>query len=135
MVAPSRANLPMAKSRYTAIIISVVVFLLLTSSVLVTSIYNSLKIRDLRAGTLLSSNLRSDLPTLTKEIYLLNNMRVRNEDAAEIQALTNKVSEITKTVDTEIDILEKAATWLSAVMKCPTFRSVKVISKSLSMRP
>ncbi len=107
MVAPSRANLPMAKSRYTAIIISVVVFLLLTSSVLVTSIYNSLKIRDLRAGTLLSSNLRSDLPTLTKEIYLLNNMRVRNEDAAEIQALTNKVSEITKTVDTEIDILEK----------------------------
>lgn len=107
MVAPSRANLPMAKSRYTAIIISVVVFLLLTSSVLVTSIYNSLKIRDLRAGTLLSSNLRSDLPTLTKEIYLLNNMRVRNEDAAEIQALTNKVSEMTKAVDTEIDILEK----------------------------
>lgn len=107
MVAPSRSNLPMAKSRYTAIVVSVVVFLLLTSGVLVTSIYNSLKIRDLRAGTLLSSNLRSDIPTLTKEIYLLNSVRAREQDAANAQALTNKVSEMTKEVDAEIDILEK----------------------------
>lgn len=107
MAAPSRSHLPIAKSRYTAIIVSVVVFLLLTSSVLVTSIYNSLKIRDLRAGTLLSSNLRSDIPTLTKEIYLLNSMRARNEDAAAIQAITTKVSEMTKQIDADIEVLEK----------------------------
>lgn len=107
MAAPSRSNLPIAKSRYTAIVVSVVVFLLLTSGVLVTSIYNSLKIRDLRAGTLLSSNLRSDIPTLTKEIYLLNSMRAREDAPAEVEAQKSKVSEMTKTVDAEIDILEK----------------------------
>lgn len=107
MAAPSRSNLPMAKSRYTAIVVSVVVFLLLTSGVLVTSIYNSLKIRDLRAGTLLSSNLRSDIPTLTKEIYLLNSLRGRDQDGADSQSLASKVATLTKDVDAEIDTLEK----------------------------
>ena len=71
----SRPNLEIPKNRYTSIIVSVVIFLLLTSGVLVTSIYNSLKIRDLRAGSALSSNIRSDIPNLTQEIYLLSIMR------------------------------------------------------------
>ncbi|MDN5891674.1 MAG: hypothetical protein L0H51_05855 [Psychrobacter sp.] len=91
MDAPStRSNLDISKNRYTSIVVSVVIFLLLTSGVLVTSIYNSLKIRDLRAGTTLSSDLRSDIPTLTQEIYLLNIMRQQQQPASALQSQAAK---------------------------------------------
>ena len=105
MDVPSRSNLDIPKSRYTAIIVSVVIFLLLTSGVLVTSIYNSLKIRDLRAGTALSANLRSDIPRLTQEIYLLNTMREQKQLAAELAIQTTKVNQLAESIDAEVKTL------------------------------
>ena len=105
MDVPSRSNLDIPKSRYTAIIVSVVIFLLLTSGVLVTSIYNSLKIRDLRAGTALSANLRSDMPRLTQEIYLLNTMREQKQLAAELAIQTTKVNQLAESIDAEVKTL------------------------------
>ncbi|ALF60823.1 chemotaxis protein CheA [Psychrobacter urativorans] len=102
---PSRSNLDIPKSRYTAIIVSVVIFLLLTSGVLITSIYNSLKIRDLRAGTALSANLRSDIPRLTQEIYLLNTMREQKQLAAELAIQTTKVNKLAESIDAEVKTL------------------------------
>lgn len=101
----SRPNLEIPKSRYTSIIVSVVIFLLLTSGVLVTSIYNSLKIRDLRAGTSLSTNIRSDIPKLTQEIYLLNIMRQQQQLAPVLQLQTEKVTQLTEALDEEITTL------------------------------
>ena len=105
MDVPSRSNLDIPKSRYTAIIVSVVIFLLLTSGVLVTSIYNSLKIRDLRAGTALSANLRSNMPRLTQEIYLLNTMREQKQLAAELAIQTTKVNQLAESIDAEVKTL------------------------------
>ncbi|MBU5616710.1 hypothetical protein KPY62_06300 [Psychrobacter sp. TAE2020] len=51
----SSTNTP--KSRYAPIIISVIIFLILSSDILITSIYNSLKILDLRAAVSLSTKL------------------------------------------------------------------------------
>ncbi|HAR76887.1 MAG TPA: chemotaxis protein CheA [Psychrobacter sp.] len=95
------------KSRYTSIIVSVVIFLLLTSGVLVTSIYNSLKIRDLRAGSALSSNLRSDIPHLTQEIYLLNIMRQQQQPVTALQSQEAKITQLTQDIDKEITTLSK----------------------------
>ena len=105
MDTPLRSNLEIPKNRYTAIIVSVVIFLLLTSGVLITSIYNSLKIRDLRAGTALSANLRSNIPQLTQEIYLLNAMRQQKQIAAELDIQKNKVSQLAETLDNEVKTL------------------------------
>ena len=105
MSAPLGSNLEISKNRYTAIIVSVVIFLLLTSGVLFTSIYNSLKIRDLRAGTTLSANLRSDIPRLTQEVYLLNTMRDQNQLASELEVQTNKVNQLTQSIDNEVKTL------------------------------
>ena len=105
MSAPSGSKLDNTKNRYTAIIISVVIFLLLTSGVLITSIYNSLKIRDLRAGTTLSANLRSDIPRLTQEIYLLNTMREQKQLAAELDIQKTKVNQLAESIDTEVKTL------------------------------
>ena len=105
MSAPLGSNLEISKNRYTAIIVSVVIFLLLTSGVLITSIYNSLKIRDLRAGTTLSANLRSDIPRLTQEIYLLNTMRDQNQIASELEIQTNKINELTQSIDNAVKTL------------------------------
>ena len=105
MSAPLGSNLEISKNRYTAIIVSVVIFLLLTSGVLFTSIYNSLKIRDLRAGTTLSANLRSDIPRLTQEVYLLNIMRDQNQLASELEVQTNKVNQLTQSIDNEVKTL------------------------------
>ena len=103
----SRPNLEIPKSRYTSIIVSVVIFLLLTSGVLVTSIYNSLKIRDLRAGSALSSNLRSDIPHLTQEIYLLNIMRQQQQPVTALQSQEAKITQLTQDIDKEITTLSK----------------------------
>ena len=103
----SRPNLEIPKSRYTSIIVSVVIFLLLTSGVLVTSIYNSLKIRDLRAGSALSSNLRSDIPHLTQEIYLLNIMRQQQQPVSALQSQEAKITQLTQDIDKEITTLSK----------------------------
>ena len=103
----SRPNLEIPKSRYTSIIVSVVIFLLLTSGVLVTSIYNSLKIRDLRAGSALSSNLRSDIPHLTQEIYLLNIMRQQQQPVSALQLQEAKITQLTQDIDKEITTLSK----------------------------
>ena len=105
MSAPSGLNLDNTKNRYTAIIVSVVIFLLLTSGVLITSIYNSLKIRDLRAGTTLSANLRSDIPRLTQEIYLLNTMREQKQIASELDIQKNKITQLTQSIDTAVKTL------------------------------
>ena len=105
MSAPLGSNSEISKNRYTAIIVSVVIFLLLTSGVLITSIYNSLKIRDLRAGTTLSTNLRSDIPRLTQEIYLLNTMRDQNQITSELEIQTNKISQLTQEIDSEVKTL------------------------------
>lgn len=105
MDAPLRSNSEIPKNRYTAIIVSVVIFLLLTSGVLITSIYNSLKIRDLRAGTALSANLRSDIPRLTQEIYLLNTMREQKQLAAELDIQKTKVNQLAESLDTEVKTL------------------------------
>ncbi|WP_352336738.1 ATP-binding protein [Psychrobacter sp. 16-MNA-CIBAN-0192] len=105
MDAPLRSNSEIPKNRYTAIIVSVVIFLLLTSGVLITSIYNSLKIRDLRAGTALSANLRSDIPRLTQEIYLLNTMREQKQLAAELDIQKTKVNQLATSIDTEVKTL------------------------------
>ncbi|MGP9636098.1 ATP-binding protein [Psychrobacter sp. AOP3-A1-26] len=108
MDAPStRSNLDISKNRYTSIVVSVVIFLLLTSGVLVTSIYNSLKIRDLRAGTTLSSDLRSDIPTLTQEIYLLNIMRQQQQPASALQSQAAKITQLTQELDREITTLSE----------------------------
>lgn len=108
MDAPStRSNLDISKNRYTSIVVSVVIFLLLTSGVLVTSIYNSLKIRDLRAGTTLSSDLRSDIPTLTQEIYLLNIMRQQQQPASALQSQAAKITQLTQELDKEITTLNE----------------------------
>ncbi|MBE0405486.1 Hpt domain-containing protein [Psychrobacter sp. FME5] len=96
-----------SKNRYTSIVVSVVIFLLLTSGVLVTSIYNSLKIRDLRAGTTLSSDLRSDIPTLTQEIYLLNIMRQQQQPASALQSQAAKITQLTQELDKEITTLNE----------------------------
>ena len=103
----SRPNLEIPKSRYMSIIVSVVIFLLLTSGVLVTSIYNSLKIRDLRAGSALSSNLRSDIPHLTQEIYLLNIMRQQQQPVSALQSQEAKITQLTQDIDKEITTLSK----------------------------
>ena len=103
----SRPNLEIPKNRYTSIIVSVVIFLLLTSGVLVTSIYNSLKIRDLRAGSALSSNIRSDIPNLTQEIYLLNIMRQQQQPASALQLQEAKITKLTAEIDKEITTLSK----------------------------
>ncbi len=103
----SRPNLEIPKNRYTSIIVSVVIFLLLTSGVLITSIYNSLKIRDLRAGTALSSNLRSDLPILTQEIYLLNIMREQQQPASVLQSQVAKITQLTAEIDREVTTLNE----------------------------
>ena len=103
----SRPNLEIPKNRYTSIIVSVVIFLLLTSGVLVTSIYNSLKIRDLRAGSTLSSNIRSDIPNLTQEIYLLNIMRQQQQPASVLQSQGAKVTKLTAEIDKEITTLSE----------------------------
>lgn len=105
MAEPLKSNLEIPKSRYTAIIVSVVIFLLLTSGVLVTSIYNSLKIRDLRAGTALSTNLRSDIPRLTQEIYLLNTMRDQKQLPAELDIQTDRINALTESIDKEVNTL------------------------------
>ena len=105
MAAPSRSNLEIPKSRYTAIIVSVVIFLLLTSGVLITSIYNSLKIRDLRAGTALSANLRSNMPQLTQEMYLLNIMRDQNQLAAELDIQKDKINKLADSIDQQVKTL------------------------------
>ncbi|MDE4454608.1 chemotaxis protein CheA [Psychrobacter sp. DAB_AL62B] len=97
----------MPKNRYTSIIVSVVIFLLLTSGVLVTSIYNSLKIRDLRAGSALSSNIRSDIPKLTQEIYLLNIMRQQQQPASALQSQEAKITKLTAEIDKEITTLSR----------------------------
>lgn len=103
----SRPNLEIPKNRYTSIIVSVVIFLLLTSGVLVTSIYNSLKIRDLRAGSALSSNIRSDIPNLTQEIYLLNIMRQQQQPASALQSQEAKITKLTAEIDKEITTLSQ----------------------------
>ena len=103
----SRPNLEIPKNRYTSIIVSVVIFLLLTSGVLVTSIYNSLKIRDLRAGSALSSNIRSDIPNLTQEIYLLNIMRQQQQPASALQSQEAKITKLTSEIDKEITTLSE----------------------------
>ena len=103
----SRPNLEIPKNRYTSIIVSVVIFLLLTSGVLVTSIYNSLKIRDLRAGSALSSNIRSDIPNLTQEIYLLNIMRQQQQPASALQSQEAKITKLTAEIDKEVTTLSQ----------------------------
>ena len=103
----SRPNLDIPKNRYTSIIVSVVIFLLLTSGVLVTSIYNSLKIRDLRAGSALSSDIRSDIPKLTQELYLLNIMRQQQQPASALQSQTAKISQLTQETDKKVTTLSE----------------------------
>ena len=103
----SRPNLEIPKNRYTSIIVSVVIFLLLTSGVLVTSIYNSLKIRDLRAGSALSSNLRSDIPKLTQEIYLLNIMRQQQQPASTLQSQAAEITTLMAEIDREVTTLNE----------------------------
>ncbi|OXL23305.1 chemotaxis protein CheA [Psychrobacter sp. DAB_AL32B] len=97
----------MPKNRYTSIVVSVVIFLLLTSGVLVTSIYNSLKIRDLRAGSALSSNLRSDIPKLTQEIYLLNIMRQQQQPASALQSQAAEITKLMAEIDREVITLNE----------------------------
>ena len=103
----SPSNLNISQNRYTSIIISVVVFLLLTSGVLATSVYNSLKIRDLRAGTSLASDLRSDMPALTQELYLLNVMRQSQAPAAAQQEQAAVISSLITEMDGEITTLKE----------------------------
>lgn len=103
----SPANLNISQNRYTSIIISVVVFLLLTSGVLATSVYNSLKIRDLRAGTSLASDLRSDMPALTQELYLLNVMRQSQAPVAVQQEQTAVINALMTEMDSEITTLKE----------------------------
>ncbi|TXD97126.1 chemotaxis protein CheA [Psychrobacter frigidicola] len=105
MEVPSRSSSEIPQSRYTAIIVSVVIFLLLTSGVLITSIYNSLKIRDLRAGTALSANLRSDIPRLTQEIYLLNIMRAQEQPTPALDLQVDKITQLTEQVDKVVTTL------------------------------
>ncbi|WP_201527953.1 ATP-binding protein [Psychrobacter frigidicola] len=107
MDAPLRPNLEIPKNRYTSIIVSVVIFLLLTSGVLATSIYNSLKIRDLRAGTTLSANLRSDVPRLTQEVYLLNIMREQQQSIPALELQAEKITELTEDIDKEVTTLNE----------------------------
>ena len=95
------------KGRYTAIILSVVVFLLLTSNILITSIYQSLKILDLRAAVDLSTNLRSDIQTLTKDIYLLNTMQDKQIDTAIQQSQQQKIVTLTQEIDQKITTLNE----------------------------
>lgn len=106
----TRPNLDISKNRYTSIIVSVVIFLLLTSGVLVTSIYNSLKIRDLRAGTTLSANLQGDIPRLTQEIYLLNIMRQQQQPEPELQTQEAIITNLIDVVDTEVSTLIEGGT-------------------------
>lgn len=103
----SPSNLNISQNRYTSIIISVVVFLLLTSGVLATSVYNSLKIRDLRAGTSLASDLRSDMPALTQELYLLNVMRQSQAPVAVQQEQTAVINALMTEMDSEITTLKE----------------------------
>lgn len=103
----SPSNLNISQNRYTSIIISVVVFLLLTSGVLATSVYNSLKIRDLRAGTSLTSDLRSDMPALTQELYLLNVMRQSQAPVAVQQEQTAVINALITEMDSEITTLKE----------------------------
>lgn len=103
----SPSNLNISQNRYTSIIISVVVFLLLTSGVLATSVYNSLKIRDLRAGTSLASDLRSDMPALTQELYLLNVMRQSQAPAAVQQEQAAVISSLITEMDGEVTTLKE----------------------------
>lgn len=103
----SPSNLNISQNRYTSIIISVVVFLLLTSGVLATSVYNSLKIRDLRAGTSLASDLRSDMPALTQELYLLNVMRQSQAPAAAQQEQAAVISSLITEMDGEVTTLKE----------------------------
>lgn len=106
----SRPNLDISKNRYASIVVSVVIFLLLTSGVLVTSIYNSLKIRDLRAGTTLSANLQGDIPRLTQEIYLLNIMRQQQQPETELQTQEAIITNLIDVVDTEVSTLKEGGT-------------------------
>lgn len=101
----SSTNTP--KSRYTSIIISVIIFLILISGILVTSIYNSLKILDLRAAVSLSTNLRSDIQTLTQDIYLLNTMRSGQQPASVTQPQAMKVAKSTQEIDEKITVLKQ----------------------------
>lgn len=101
----SSTNTP--KSRYTSIIISVIIFLILISGILVTSIYNSLKILDLRAAVSLSTNLRSDIQTLTQDIYLLNTMRSGQQPASVTQPQAIKVAKSTQEIDEKITVLKQ----------------------------
>lgn len=106
MAASLQPNVDNPRSRYTSIVVSVIIFLVLISGILIASIYSSLKILDLRAAVSLSANLRSDIQTLTQDIYLLNIMRENQQPATVMQPQAAKVTQLTTEIDEKISTLK-----------------------------
>lgn len=92
--------------RYTGIIISIVLFLILITSILVTSIYNSLKIAELRLQTVTSTFMRDYSHEITKELLDLKVNYAENPDSPNIPKLIDNLTNLEKRFDENLKAFE-----------------------------